>query len=512
MSVSQVYGQTDESGSVAKAPKPTVIDPSGKESKESFGGLTFDFEEGAGLNGYKIKFGDTTKGTATKVSVNKNDKIITINADFKELVTIGDNIKTSFNSELSKNGIISPKLKTITGKYEDDKKGNMLSLNDGSDLKSPKAIDIAGVTITLPKGNTYNGYEVEIVDVKSPNLVVEKDKTNPKKLLISGDFVTPNEVTAQKLSDEINKALGTTLKSTDKVIVSGTPKVFTGLSSQSIDGGMDLATPHEVEAAGMKFEFTPGAALNGYKIQIGKVNSGTKTSASIDTSNKTIVINADLINSGVTSSGLVQNVINQALQQKGINQAIKVTGSPAQISGIESGITGGGTPVQSLDTDGGMNFVDGTKDLKSYDGELKTLKIPDKVRIPGTEQELKVKTYTIDKNGVINGVLEDGRVAALGQIAMSSFKNPEGLTKLGGNLYSSSVNSGEAVIKSGIGTLNDDNSKGYGDTLQGMLEMSNVDLAEQFTDMIVSSRAFQASGKMITTGDEILQDIINLKR
>ena len=513
MNVAQVYGQTDESGSVAKAPTSKVLDSAGKESLEKFGGLDLTFEEGSGLNGYKINFGDTTKGTTTKISVNKNDKIITINADFtKDLVTIGDNIKTSFNSELSKNGIISPKLKTITGKYEEGKKGNILSLNEGSDLKSPKAIDIAGVTITLPKGNKYNGYEVEIVDVKSTNLVVAKDPSNEKKLLISGDFVTPNEVTAQKLSDKINEFFKDTLKSTDKVIVSGTPKVFTGLSSQSIDGGMDLATPHEVEAAGMKFEFTPGAALNGYKIQIGKVNSGTKTSASIDTSNKTIVINADLINSGVTSSGLVQNVINQALQQKGINQAIKVTGSPAQISGIESGITGGGTPVQSLDTDGGMNFVDGTKDLKSYDGQLKTLKIPDKVRIPGTEQELKVKTYTIDKNGVINGVLEDGRVAALGQIAMSSFKNPEGLTKLGGNLYSSSVNSGEAVIKSGIGTLNDDNSKGYGDTLQGMLEMSNVDLAEQFTDMIVSSRAFQASGKMITTGDEILQDIINLKR
>ncbi len=48
--------------------------------------------------------------------------------------------------------------------------------------------------------------------------------------------------------------------------------------------------------------------------------------------------------------------------------------------------------------------------------------------------------------------------------------------------------------------------------LQGMLEMSNVDLAEQFTDMIVASRAFQAAGKTITTGDEILQEIINLKR
>ncbi|WP_391489230.1 flagellar hook-basal body complex protein [Clostridium septicum] len=512
MNISQVYGQTDTSGSVAKAPTAKVTDGVGKDKTgESFGGLTLTFENGAGLNGYKIKFGDKSSGISTKVSLNKNDKIITISADFAKMPTIKDEIKTAFNNELSKNGITNAKLKEITGTYQEDKSGNLLVLSDGSDLKSPKSIDVAGLTVTLPKGETYNGYSIEIVDVKSPTLTVKKDDTN-KKILISGDFVTPNEVTAQKLAEEINKELKISLTEANKVLVSGNPKVFTGLNSQVIDGGTDLQTAGSVNIAGMELELTPGASLNGYKIQIGKVNAGTKTSANIDTTNKTIVINADLVSGSGTSAAMIQNVINEALQSKGINQAIKVSNQPTQISGIESAVTGGGTPVQSLNEDGSINFVDGTKDLKSYDGNLKTLKIPDKVRIPGTDQELRVKTYTIDKNGIINGVLEDGRVAALGQIAMASFKNPEGLTKLGGNLYNSSVNSGEAVIKSGVGTLNDDNSKGYGSNLQGMLEMSNVDLAEQFTDMIVSSRAFQASGKMITTGDEILQDIINLKR
>ena len=86
------------------------------------------------------------------------------------------------------------------------------------------------------------------------------------------------------------------------------------------------------------------------------------------------------------------------------------------------------------------------------------------------------------------------------------------MTRLAGNLFSESVNSGDALIKSGIGTLGEDNSLGYGETVQNMLEMSNVDLAEQFTEMITSTRAFQANGKIINTGDEILQDIINLKR
>ncbi|WP_367272467.1 flagellar hook-basal body complex protein [Clostridium sp.] len=262
----------------------------------------------------------------------------------------------------------------------------------------------------------------------------------------------------------------------------------------------------------MELTFDAGAALNGYKFQVGTITPGTKTSANIDEKSKTITINGDFVTANAVTAKNIQDSLTRALEGKGIDQGITASGKPMEIGGVVSEETYGGTPVESMNADGSINFVDGTKDLKSYDGQLKTLKIPDKVRVPGTDTELAVKTYTIDKNGIINGVLEDGRVAALGQIAMSTFKNPEGLTKLGGNLYSSSVNSGDAIIKSGIGTLNDDNSKGYGDNLQGMLEMSNVDLSEQFTDMIVSSRAFQASGKMITTGDEILQDIINLKR
>lgn len=129
----------------------------------------------------------------------------------------------------------------------------------------------------------------------------------------------------------------------------------------------------------------------------------------------------------------------------------------------------------------------------------------------GNGASVRIKTFNIGKDGLISAVLDDGSVSALGQIAMASFKNPAGLSKLGRNLYEKSANSGDAIVRSGMGAANN-NSKGYGDMLQGMLEMSNVDLASQFTDMIVTSRAFQANSKTITTGDEILQDILNLKR
>lgn len=126
-------------------------------------------------------------------------------------------------------------------------------------------------------------------------------------------------------------------------------------------------------------------------------------------------------------------------------------------------------------------------------------------------QDIRLTSFSVEKDGLIKAVLDDGTVAAIGQMAMSSFNNPDGLTKLGKNIYQNSANSGDAVVRTGVGAAQD-NGKGYGDVLQYNLEMSNVDLAEQFTDMIVASRAFQANSKVITTGDEILQDILSIKR
>jgi len=127
--------------------------------------------------------------------------------------------------------------------------------------------------------------------------------------------------------------------------------------------------------------------------------------------------------------------------------------------------------------------------------------------------EKAIKNFNIEKNGVIKGVLQDGRVTVLGQLAMSTFKNTVGLQKLGNNLYNVSANSGEPIIRSSVGTEKDrSNEDAFGSCVNGVVEMSNVDLAEQFTEMIVASRAFQANSKIITTSDEILQELVQLKR
>lgn len=174
-----------------------------------------------------------------------------------------------------------------------------------------------------------------------------------------------------------------------------------------------------------------------------------------------------------------------------------------------------GGNIDNIEDDGKVLYVESNNQTKAIDDKLVSLKIPDKVLKDdgkGNKTPVAVKSFNISADGLITGVLETGEITALGQIAMSSFKNEVGLTDIGNNMYEPSGSSGAAIISSGKNSTTNRNSSGYGDILQGYLEMSGVDMAEQFTDMIVATKAFQAAGKTITTGDEILSEIINLKR
>ena len=173
------------------------------------------------------------------------------------------------------------------------------------------------------------------------------------------------------------------------------------------------------------------------------------------------------------------------------------------------------TKIDNIEDDGNVLYVESNNSTKAIDDKLVSLKIPDKVTkidAQGKRTDVAIKSFNISSDGLITGVLETGEITALGQIAMSSFKNETGLTDIGNNMYEPSGSSGAAIISSGKNSPTNRNSSGYGDILQGYLEMSGVDMAEQFTDMIVATKAFQAAGKTITTGDEILSEIINLKR
>jgi flagellar hook protein FlgE len=114
-------------------------------------------------------------------------------------------------------------------------------------------------------------------------------------------------------------------------------------------------------------------------------------------------------------------------------------------------------------------------------------------------------SFSVSQEGLISGVFSNGKNMQLGQIALAAFTNPSGLEKAGGSLYRSTVNSGEPLI--GVA-----GSGGRGTMTGGTVEMSNVDLAAEFTNLIVAQRGFQANSRIITASDEILQDLVNLKR
>jgi flagellar hook protein FlgE len=148
------------------------------------------------------------------------------------------------------------------------------------------------------------------------------------------------------------------------------------------------------------------------------------------------------------------------------------------------------------------NFtLDRNNQLVNPDG----MNVLDKTGTPITIPSTAV-SYSIDANGTINGVDKDGNPVTGQTIATVAVANPGGLKKEGGSVYSLTTNADPNKIDALI-------SKGSnGQIISGQLEMSNVDLSEELTDMITAQRGFQANAKIITTSDTILDELINLKR
>jgi len=114
-------------------------------------------------------------------------------------------------------------------------------------------------------------------------------------------------------------------------------------------------------------------------------------------------------------------------------------------------------------------------------------------------------SWGIDQNGDINASFTNGEILKLGKIVLAQSNNPAGLIRMGDGLYGSSPNSGTVTI---VSPGSESGSKIY----SGSLEQSNVDLPEEFTRMIIAQRGFQANSRVITTSDEILNEVVNLKR
>ena len=184
----------------------------------------------------------------------------------------------------------------------------------------------------------------------------------------------------------------------------------------------------------------------------------------------------------------------------------------------ESGLSLSRVGIFSVDNNGYLvddqgNYVYGyrstnpTANPQDTDKELRPIRVPkDKNTIDDTDGErVKLQSYTIGQDGTIVGVDEAGTPYTLGKIAVASVENPNGLEQSQGYLYDIGANAGTVVA---VQAGND----AVGKVLSGYLEMANVDLASEIASMITTQRGYQANSKIITVTDEMLEQLVNMKR
>jgi flagellar hook protein FlgE len=181
--------------------------------------------------------------------------------------------------------------------------------------------------------------------------------------------------------------------------------------------------------------------------------------------------------------------------------SLQTTGRPLDLS-----ISGDGFFVLSkgneeVYTRAGNFYLDKNGDIVNADGYYLIAINGSKINIP-----TDAKSFSIGSDGTVSIVESNGNLKMDQKIAIAKFANPDGLEKAGANNFRKTANSGEPDYDTAGGT------KGAGTIVAGTLEMSNVDLSEEFTEMIVAQRGFQANTRIITTSDEILQELVNLKR
>ncbi|MDN5325491.1 MAG: flagellar hook protein FlgE [Moorella sp. (in: firmicutes)] len=153
-----------------------------------------------------------------------------------------------------------------------------------------------------------------------------------------------------------------------------------------------------------------------------------------------------------------------------------------------------------FDNEGFLVTTDGLKVLGTDDNPIQIADMNDPTTMP--------QSYSIDKMGVVHYVDSTGAAQQAGTISIAKFSNPSGLEKIGQNLYRATTSSGDpgSELTPGQGSLANTT------IIPSTLEMSNVDLAQEFTDMIITERGFQANARTITTSDQMLQELVNLKR
>ncbi|WAH99077.1 flagellar hook protein FlgE [Arthrobacter sp. MMS18-M83] len=272
----------------------------------------------------------------------------------------------------------------------------------------------------------------------------------------------------------------------------------------------------DMDAAG-RLVSPDGGILQGWSAANGAVNVGgpigpialspNTTAAAVATTKTSL--DGNLPSDAVVGTSVERQV--KVYDADGASRSLTLTFSRSaagwDVAGADAnGATGNSTLAftNGALTSGGTMTVGGiTVDMSSVTGfaAMSTLTVGSQ---NGSEAG-KLESFTLGGDGSLIGSFSNGSKQVLARVALARFTNPGGLEKAGNSTYVASANSGTAQLgapgDAGIGTLT-----------AGSLEMSNVDLSQEFTNLIVAQRGFQANARIITTSDEVLQELSNLKR
>ena len=295
--------------------------------------------------------------------------------------------------------------------------------------------------------------------------------TNPIPGLTCTGFVIPTDPTARA------EAFGT----------AQTIKLQGG---RDLQAGFDIAVQEEGEFG------------NNYKVTFAYSSGYDKTKAVWDENNLTITVGNDTtiedINNAIkeASGGNAKKMITVS-NVTGLKKDASDTTTAYVMNAAEREAFFGANPALSP-ADGKDSFF--TKTAKS----LSTFNLMD--GRTGSEQTYKdLENVTVQSDGTIIGYHAVHGYLTLGRIDIVTFDNPNGLSAVGGTMFVETVASGEAQV-------NIAGTSGAGEIVAGALEMSNVDLSQEFTDMITTQRGYQANSRVITTSDTMLEELLSLKR
>lgn len=378
------------------------------------------------------------------------------------------------------------------------------SVESRVDVSSGAGTSFATIAFATNNANTANAYNSATIAVTAGTATTAAyDQGSNTWNITIADNTRQSDLTqaikdaivAAKAADTTGELAGLNLSVTKFEIPAGT--LSTAVSSW---GGLTLVNTDPLVSGIKATAGQPGEFANNYKIVFKYVSNYDSPTAQWDDNTLTIAIT----NKEYADDAAALADINAAVSAAAGGNAQKLftfdTGSFAGLSGLNPG------QRKSLFEDNPSLSFGGGKDsfYTTVAKSLSTFNLTDGRK--GTEQTYKdLENVTVQQDGTIIGYHAVHGYMNLGRIDIATFDNPNGLTAMGGTLFAESVASGQPKLAVA-------GSEGAGEVVSGALEMSNVDLAQEFTDMITTQRGYQANSRVITTSDTMLEELLSLKR